>query len=475
MDVSGPKVLIVDDQPELLKTFSKILRRQNLDVLAISSGDEALKQLDDVIVGVALISMGLADWNGPKLIKEMLKKHPEIVCIALAGKSNARDTLTALEAGALDYFIRPITDWPRFFHLIRQSMNVWERSCELSLLRKRVQNFQELRDQTGFFNIKGSSASVQVMMDMVRLVAPLQLSTLIFGESGVGKELVARAIHRESPLKNGPFVAVNCAAIQPELFESELFGHEKGAFTGAHVRREGLCAAAENGVLFLDEIGDLPLTLQPKLLRLLEQQVYRPVGGNRFYQFKARVIAATNVDLELAVTEKKFRQDLYFRISAQEIYVPPLRERKQDIQLLAYHFIEKYNQLCNRKIEQIHPQALRVLEEYTWEQNNVRELEREILRAMVRAANGKVILPEMLFWNQKNKSISRPSKAESPFADLLQQPFSQAVNEVRRRFTRTYVEKKLDESGGNKAKAASLAGMKASNFHRLIKSLDSDS
>ena len=381
-----PVILIIDDQPDLLRGFSKILRQQGFNVTPASSGHDGIQRVKEQSVSVAMISMDISDCEGTQLIKDILQLRPETVCIALASQAKASGTLKALEAGALDYFLRPITDWGRFYHLLRQSMNVWERSCELSSLRKRMRRLQDLRDITGFDKIKGSSVSVQAVMSQVKQVAPLEVSTLIYGESGVGKELVARAIHKESPHSEAPFVAVNCAAIQPDLFESELFGHARGAFTGAHSRREGLCGAAGHGTLFLDEIGELPLPLQPKLLRLLEQRTFRPVGGDSLHLFHARVIAATNVDLEAAVEESRFRKDLYYRLSAQEIFVPPLRDRIEDVQILAYHFLEKYNHLCQGKVQRIGPGALRMLESHDWGNNNVRELEREIQRGVVRAA-----------------------------------------------------------------------------------------
>ena len=203
-------------------------------------------------------------------------------------------------------------------------------------------------------------------------------------------------------------MAVNCAAISPDLFEAELFGYKKGAFTGANTSREGLCKVANHGTLFLDEVGELPLPLQAKLLRLLEQKEYRPVGSDNSANFTGRIVTATNVELEEAVMAGRFREDLYFRISVQELFVPPLRERLEDVQLLAYHFIEQFNQTCHREVHTISPSALRLLESYDWHQNNVRELQREIQRALVRVADGQTeLLPEHLFWHRGKAKDSK--------------------------------------------------------------------
>ena len=332
MNTQTPKILIVDPQVKSAKAFGYILSKKNFSTVCVQTSEESLAAFSEHQIAVTLVAMGRKGQDAAILIRSILKRHPEVVVIALTTGAAAQEAVRAMEAGAIDYFSRPIRDWDRFLKVLHQSLAVWERTCALNDLREHMQNVQRHRSIEGLHPIKGNSPSVHVMMDTIRLLAPLKVSTLIYGESGVGKELVARAIHNESPHKNSPFVAINCVAIQPDLFESELFGHERGAFTGAHIKKQGLCAQAKDGTLFLDEIGDLPLRLQPKLLRLIEQRTFRPVGSVKERSFRARIICATHVDLERAVEEGRFRKDLYFRISAQEVYVPPLRERKEDIQ-----------------------------------------------------------------------------------------------------------------------------------------------
>ena len=470
--LAHPKILIIDDQPTLLKSFSNIFQQQSFETVSALSEQEAFQKIEAEIIAVVLVSMNMKGVDSCSLIQALLRKSPESVCIALASGSDVQQAIKALEVGAVDYFQRPIRDWARFFHLIRQSMQVWERTCELNALKSHMENLQRHRALSGFYQIKGNSPSVHAVMDTVHLVAPLRVSTLIYGESGVGKELVARAIHKASPYKDGPFVAINCAAIQADLFESELFGHERGAFTGAHIKKEGLCSAAKEGTLFLDEIGDLPLSLQPKLLRLLEQKCFRTVGGNKTIDFHARVICATHVDLEKAVEEGKFRKDLYFRLSAQEVYVPPLRERVGDIQLLAYHFIEKYNKLCNRNVQSLSSDALVLLESHDWSKNNVRELEREIQRGVVRAGSSTILEVDMLFWSRGKQIL--PEKDATFRKDWLRLEYGEAQRLFKRLFLKEYLEHKLLESSGNKSKAAKLAGLAPSNFHRLLRQVEEE-
>ena len=443
-----------------------MLSKRGFSCLWAKGKEDALAMFLKEHVAVVLISMGRKDKAAPQLIRSLLKKHPEVVAIALTSGAMAGEAVRAMEAGAIDYFSRPIRDWERFLGILQQSVSLWERTYARDELRAHMQNVQRHRSLEGFHPIKGNSPSVHAVMDTIRLLAPLKVSTLIYGESGVGKELVARAIHHESPHKKSPFVAVNCVAIQPELFESELFGHERGSFTGAYSKKEGLCSQARDGTLFLDEIGDLPLRLQPKLLRLLEQRTFRPVGSVKSQMFHARIICATHVDLEKAVEEGRFRKDLYFRISAQEVYVPPLRDRKEDIQLLAYSFIEKYNHLCARNVQSISAQALQRLEAYDWDRNNVRELEREIQRAVVRAQERTILEEDMLF---QTKS---PHRSQQTSEDWLAGSYSDAQKHNKRKFLRAFIDHKLKCAHGNKSEAARISGMLPSNFSRLIRQLE---
>jgi DNA-binding NtrC family response regulator len=468
-----PHILIVEDQATLLRAFSKMLRQQGFEVLVATSRMQVKDILAAETVSTAIISMELAEQDGLDLIKIVATENSATSILAIASSASARNTVLALEAGASDYFLRPITNWNRFYHILRNTQKLWSEQIELQKLRSKMELLRSFRSDERFSDIKGNSAIIQQLLGQIKSIAPLDVSTLILGESGVGKELVARAIHKYSNRIKGPFVSVNCAAISPELFEAELFGHQKGAFTGATQTRLGLCSAASGGTLFLDEVGELPSSLQPKLLRLLEENEFRAVGSDALQRFSGRVIAATNVDLEVAVQKRKFREDLYFRLSVQELYVPSLRERKEDIQLLSFYFIEQYNKTCRRQVHQIDSKALSILETYDWHRNNVRELEREIQRALVRSSpDATILMPDVLFVKKGKQSIP---KGVDDNNDVYELTYAEALAVVRLRFMRGYVQHQIQKAGGNKSKAAKLSGMKPPNFFRLLRELDVNS
>ena len=473
-----PHILIVEEQEPILASFSENLKRQGFQIKAATSLEDIEIILQDYNIFASIVSMELHQEDFVDLIYEISDLNPAGIVLTVASEASARMTTVSLEAGAKDYFLWPIQDWGRFRHILRQSQQLWAEQLELQELRKSLMRMRAFRSNSLFDDIKGSSPAIQELFSQIEAVAPLDVTTLVFGESGVGKELVARAIHNQSNRREENFVAVNCAAISPELFESELFGHRKGSFTGAAQHRQGFCAAAAGGTLFLDEIGELPLKLQPKLLRLLEQWEYRPVGSDRVEKFAGRVVAATNVDLDSAVKKGGFREDLYFRLSVQELYVPPLRKRKGDIKLLSYHFLERYNREYGKNINRIHPRALILLEEYDWRRNNVRELEREIQRGMVRSAKGDTILrSESLFWHHGRQILPiermwAMDEDEDNDKLWLELPYSDAMSFQRRKALKTYLEYHLTKAKGKKSQAAMNCGIQPANFSRLLREID---
>lgn len=470
-ETAEPYLLIVDASPAFRQPMARLLRKQGFTVQDVASGAAALRVVSTAPIAVAVIDATLPDVSGKALISALLTRSPGTICIALSKDGSAALAAELLDVGARDYFEKPINDWPRFDQAIRDQFAVWRAARDLAALRGQVQQMQQLRENDSFEELKGNSPAMRSLIEQIRLLGPLPVPVLIRGESGTGKELVARALHRQSPSATGAFVPVNCAAIPRELFESELFGHEQGSFTGAH-RREGLCAAAAGGTLFLDEVGDMPLELQAKLLRVLEQREYRRVGADRPLRLKARVIAATNVNLEDAIDNKLFREDLYFRLSAQEITVPPLRERRADIKLLAYHFVQRYNHLFDRAVQRLTPEALRLLEQHEWRRNNVRELDREIQRAMVWALGRDELTPAML-------RQSAPPTAEAPDATpgdkvlegLLEMPYKDATTTGKERIARWFLEHHLQRASWNRTEAAEQAGMQRSHLQSVIKKL----
>ena len=472
-EAQEPFLLIVDDEAGFRQSMAGLLEKQGFRVRQAGTGREALELVATVPIAVALVDFQLPDTTGVALIPRLLERSAGTICIAVTGGGSAEIGARLLDVGARDYFEKPILDWVRFDHALRNQLSVWRTARELAALKEQVQHMLRLRESDSFSELKGNSPAMRALIEEIRLLGPLPVAVLIRGESGTGKELVARALHRQ--LSTGPFVPVNCAAIPRELFESELFGHTANSFTGA-VERPGLCAAAAGGTLFLDEVGDMPLELQAKLLRMLEQREYRRVGSDRSFPMEARIIAATNVDLETAIQERRFREDLYFRLSAQEILVPPLRARSEDIQNLAYHFLHRYNRLFDRQIQSISPAALRCLMQHDWRRNNVRELDREIQRAVARCS-GPALTPDLLFrQTAPAPTATPPSCIDGPdpavlAEGLLDIPYGDAVREIQLRFRRWYLTHHLQRCDWNQTAAARAAGMQRSLLGRQISEL----
>ena len=311
--------------------------------------------------------------------------------------------------------------------------------------------------------LKGNSPAMMALIESIQLFSPLPDPVLVLGESGVGKELVSRSIHDESTQRSGPLVIVNCAAIKEDLFESELFGHRAGSFTGATRDRAGLLESARNGTLFLDEVGELPLGLQAKLLRVLEIGEYRPVGSEHIRRVEARIVAATNRDLVAEIAAGRFREDLYFRLSGLEIRVPSLRERRGDIPMLAYHFLDHYSERFNRPGLRLSEATITRLQAKSWERNNVRELEWTIRQAVARSHGHEALTPQALRLSPLEPAGCTPNE------DLWCLPYAEALQSSRECFIRRYLTDCLERADYNKTRAAALAGMDRANFHRLLR------
>ena len=513
------RIVFVENQTQSATSVDMFCKKQNIDLDVVEDWNAAHQLIQKQ--GAAIVLVGVHKEYQSGEIKRLLMSFPDIYVMILVRQQNLDVAIQALDEGALDYFVRPILDWRRFGHKIHMAQDLWNKTMELKKLREERVNRQQLRDLTVFENLKGSSEALFSVMEQIKDIADVPFATLIYGESGVGKELVARALHEKSSRRDEPFVAINCSAISPEIFESELFGHEKGSFTGAQGKREGICSIVGDGTLFLDEIGDLPKRLQPKLLRLLEQREFRPVGSNTIKKFTARVVVATHVDLQEAVRDGNFRQDLYYRIAVQEIFIPPLRERKSDIYLLSLYFVRKYNEICGKSIQGISTQAKDDLEAYSWKQNNVRELEREIQRAMIRVQDGTEIHSDHLFWyrgkkytveeydiqmNQQrtieNNTVVQVEQKSIPEQLISTESTNQDVMKVQTEnnsshssdmpvwieldykgameankieFLEVYLNYHLQKNNNSKIATAQAIGIQAPNLHRLIRQIKPDS
>ena len=454
--------------------MKRLLEQQGYLVELAEDGMMGLQIIQEIPVAVAVVDRNLPDILGEDLIPQIFELSPTTLCIGMTGQSAAQTGMRMLDAGARDYFVKPIQAWDLFFQNIEQHLTR-QRNIVDAQLRIRAQLLQEHRAESHLRDLKGNSPAMLLMLEEIRSLAPLPVPVLIRGESGTGKELVARAIHDLSSCSDGKFVPVNCAAIPHDLFESELFGFVRGAFSNAIRDKPGLCKEAAGGTLFLDEVGELPLELQAKMLRVLEQRTFRQVGSERTEQLEARVLAATNVDLERAILEGNFRQDLYFRLSAQEISVPSLRQRSEDIHQLAFHFINKYNTAFGRHIKRIHPDALKILQGWDWSRNNVRELDREIQRALARCRHGEEeLLPGMLFRGQQPVArAADPAEVGEFLEGLLALPYREALKTGRDRIARWYLTHYLREADGNQTLAAKLAhNMQRTHLSRLIRELN---
>ena len=435
------RILIADDEESMRHLLSIFLRDHGYEVRAVANGEEALKELAAHDYDLILSDVRMPRMDGLALLREVQRREPELTFIVMSAYGTHDTALEAMKAGAYDYVSKPFK--PDEVLLV---LNKAEERQRLWRENRRLRT--ELAAEYRFDNLVGAAPPMVEMMKQLRKVAPIKTTVLLGGESGTGKELVARALHELSPRAAMPFVAVNCGAIPAELMESELFGHVKGAFTDASRDKKGLATEADGGTLFLDEIGELPLQLQVKLLRFLQEEEVRPVGDTRSERVDVRVVAATVRDLPAAVKAGQFREDLYYRLDVVGIRLPPLRERASDIPALAAHFLARYARLRpGASIEGISDEAMAALTAYRWP-GNVRELEHAIERAAV-LCEGPVIreqdLPEVV----RGGPTPVPPALSLPEATLSIKRATRAVEEQ-------LIRKALAQTDGNRTRAAEL-------------------
>jgi DNA-binding NtrC family response regulator len=372
----------VDDEPGARESLEVILE-DDYHVLSVGSGQEALKTLQQKPINLILLDVNMPDMDGLTVLRKIKEQDEEIDVIMVSALNQARKAVDAIKLGAYDYITKPYEP-EDILSTVNRVISKQKLYKELDFLRR------EVEESRGFDQIVSQNKTMQEIFQLIKKVAFTSTNILITGESGTGKELIARSIHRQGNRRNGPFVAINCAAIPSELMESEMFGHEKGAFTGAHTRTIGKFEYANGGALFLDEISVLRSDLQAKLLRVLQEREIERIGSNKPIKVDIRVISATNTNLEDAVMRGKFRQDLYFRLNVIPISIPPLRERKEDIPLLAKHFLNKFNTAFNKKIPGFTEKALDAFTKYHWP-GNIRELENLIERIVVLSSGNEMM------------------------------------------------------------------------------------
>jgi len=453
------KVLVVDDEEIVLKSCRRILEGEGHQVFIALSGKKAFEILASEPIDIVITDIKMPGMDGMELLERMKKEYPDVLVIMITGYSTVQSAVQAMKLGAFDYIPKPFTP--------DEVVVVVERAMEKkSLVFENIYLRKELEAKYSFENIIGSSPRMQEVYKLIRKVAPTDSTVLIRGESGTGKELIARAIHFNSPRKSKPFVPVDCGVLAQELLESELFGHVKGSFTGAIVTKPGLFEVADGGSIFLDEIGDTNSNFQSKLLRVLQEREFTPVGGVTSRKVDLRFIVATNKDLDQLVRDGKFREDLFYRLNVVSITVPPLREKRDDVPLLAYHFLKKYAKEMQKDIKSISVDAMNKLIAHSWP-GNIRQLENVIERAIV-MAEGDTITTEQLPFAVAGEAghLDTPiPKTSDELKEIKKQLRESAVENIEKSF----VLDALTRNDWNVTKSAEVVGMQRSNFQALMR------
>ncbi|MEW5898476.1 MAG: sigma-54 dependent transcriptional regulator [Bacillota bacterium] len=431
-----PKILIIDDEKHLCWALEKAMRQEGYQALSATSGKKGLELIKEESPSLVILDLKMPEMDGLEVLRRAREILPGLPVIMLTAHGTIETAIEAMKIGAVDYLTKPF-DLEELKIVIKQNLMVSQLVTEVNFLR------DELAKK--YTNLIGESKAIQEIKRLIEKVAKSNATVLITGESGTGKEVAALTIHQQSLRKDGPFVPVNCAALPEQLLESELFGHEKGAFTGAVTRKLGRFELADRGTIFLDEITEIPLSMQVKLLRVLQEKSFERVGGTETLCVDVRVIAATNRDIASAMQQGQFREDLYYRLNVFQIHMPPLRERKEDIPLLAQHFVEKFRPTY--LVNKISPAAMELLVRYHWP-GNIRELQNVIERAAI-ICQGNEILPEHL----PKELLASQKTTAGPVINFPDQGIS--LEEVEKEL----ILKALEKTGGNQTKAAQLLGI----------------
>jgi len=435
------KLLIVDDELSVRDSLGKWFHEEGYEIGAAENANDALTRLAEQRWDVALVDIKMHGTDGIELQRRMHEVDPELIVIIMTGYASVETAVTALKNGAYDYVTKPL-DPDEIAHLVKNAMAHKRTAQENVLLRETV------AEVAGPGELVGQSGPMRKVFDAIETVGPTDATVLVTGESGTGKELVARAIHHASPRRFHPLVVIHCGALTETLLESELFGHEKGAFTGAQYRKKGKFEIAEGGTVFLDEIGDITLKTQTDLLRVLQEREIARVGGNQIIKVDFRCIAATNKDLEKLIEEGKFRPDLFYRLNVFRIDLPPLRERPEDIPVLVDHFVRKFSLAMNKRITRVSPAAMNQLQQQPW-LGNVRELENVVERAMVVGQEPELNERDFIF-----KSQSVPNGSGKKLEDM----------------ERAHILRVVEECGGNQSRAAEILDIdRVTLYHKLKK------
>jgi two-component system nitrogen regulation response regulator NtrX len=440
-------ILVVDDEPGVRSSVAGVLRDEGFEVETVGTGEECLELVAQRAYDVVVLDIWLPGIDGLTTLQRLVERQVDAQVVIISGHGNIESAVRAIKMGAFDFVEKPLS-LEKTVLVVRNALRQRDLESENRALRARVDR-QDM--------MVGESPAMRHLREQVAMAAPTQGRVLILGENGTGKELVARTIHQLSRRRTGPFVEVNCAAIPEELIESELFGHVRGAFTGSVADKPGRFEQANGGTIFLDEIGDMSLKTQAKVLRVLQEQVMERVGGTQRIRVDVRVVAATNKDLQAEIRAGRFREDLYFRLNVIPIFVPPLRDRSEDIPLLADHFMALLAQEYGRRPKRFAPEAMARLQHFSWP-GNVRELRNTVERIMIMAADEVITPRDLAFLGQD----------ASPVVDAPR-PFASTLADARERFEKEYILATLAAANGNMSKTAELLGVERSNLYKKMK------
>jgi DNA-binding NtrC family response regulator len=457
MKTDRTKLVIVDDDEKILFAFEQVFRKEGYETITARDGEEALRTISSVRPAAVIMDITMPRLDGLETLRRIKLQAPALPVVLITGFGTMQTAIKAMQYGAFEYMTKPL-DVMALRDVVRRAL--------ASMKTHAVPAGEPVSFQAQIMNRYDIVGRTPRMHDVYKLIGsvsttPNHTSVLIFGESGTGKELVARAIHANGPNADGPFVAINCTALPESLLESELFGYEKGAFTGAAERKLGKFDVASRGTVFLDEIGTLSLTLQQKLLRVLQEREFERVGGNETHRVEARFIAATNQDLAAEVKRKTFREDLFFRLNVVTIQLPPLRDRKEDIHLLASYFLQKYNEQLKKNVRGFSREAIAILNGYEYP-GNVRELENLVERSVM-LSKGEIVLPDAF------GDLTAQPAARGVALPVISRVFSKSRDHVLDLFERQFLSEALEACHGNVTEAASASRMTRQNFQRLMK------
>ncbi|HEV8239359.1 MAG TPA: sigma-54 dependent transcriptional regulator [Thermoanaerobaculia bacterium] len=448
-------VLVVDDEEVLQDVLTTLVRREGHRPLTARTGEDALTVLEREDVDLVLLDLMLPGISGMEVLQKIRETDPDQVVVMITAYSSIEGAIEAMRLGAFHYIPKPFKN-EEVLHTLRKGLEQRRLTSENRVLRA------QLRERFGFHQLIGRSKPMQQVFELIELAAPSKSNMLILGESGTGKELVAKAIHHHSRRAQGPFITVNSGSMPPDLLESNLFGHVKGAFTGAIASKKGLFELADNGSIFFDEIGNVPIDTQSKLLRVMQEKEFMRLGGVETLKADVRIIAATNADLEHEVRGGKFREDLFYRLNVITIALPPLRDRTEDIPLLTHHFLKRYAQENEKPLREIAPGAMQRLMDYHWP-GNVRELENVVERAVVLSTG--TTLGEELLPPQVRRPSDRMTSVELPTNGI-------SYRDAVRSYERRLILRALEASGGVQKHAAELLKVKPTTLHEMMKRLN---